>query len=92
MLKRFLILAAVGATLGFTLALLFGPDIISWWFITPGTPTVLSCGEPITAALHYFVNLQLIIAGGAAFLAILIGMLLSRKKAAAPTTPAPPVS
>jgi len=88
--RRRAIEAAVGMLAGLVLACLNGPWLVSLLYTPPSGDTV-SCGQPVTNALAYFVKLQLIsgIIGGGFLLLISFlfrRVLRQRREARSATT------
>jgi hypothetical protein len=76
-LRRFAIVAATGALLGFVLFCLFGPRVMGWWY-TPPAKEAFSCGASVSDALGIFVKFQIGAACAGAAL-VLVGAVLVRR-------------
>ena len=90
-LRRFAIVAATGALLGFVLFCMFGPRVMGWWY-TPPAKEAFSCGASVSDALAEFVKFQLGAAvGGAVFVLLLVALFrrLWSKVTGKAATPAP---
>ena len=96
--RRFAVVAATGALLGFVMFCVFGPRVMGWWY-TPPAKEAFSCGASVSDALGIFVKFQLGAACAGAAL-VLVGAALVRRLfakkpapeaiAAIPPPPPPP--
>jgi membrane protein implicated in regulation of membrane protease activity len=89
MIRRTLIALAVGALLGVTVSMIWGPGMVAWWG-TPPFPNVQACSEGIHWATQRLVQVELGLAAALAFvMAIIVNAIaMSRKKPQQTTQPA----
>jgi len=87
-LKKTILQLGAGVALGFLVACLFGPRVISFWY-QPPSKDAFSCAGSVESALTQFVWLQLgfaAVGGLGLWLALVFGGRLFRRKGAAKTS------